>query len=173
MNAQDFKQAARRFASGVTVVTTRRDREIHGITASAFVTLSLDPLQVLVSINAGSRLHGMILESGHFAINVLREEQRAISHYFASPSRPTCIDEFPEIACRAHVTGAPVLEDCLAHFDCRLAATYPGGDHTIFIGDVLSAAGGEGAPLLYFDGDYRGMRDWGAHSAGNGVAHKR
>lgn len=164
MDAHQFKQAARRFASGVAVVTARRGREVHGITVSAFVTLSLEPVQVLVSINAGSRLHDMIQESQHFAVNVLREHQRHISHYFASAGRPGCIDEFPEIGSRALVTGAPVIDDCLAHFDCRLATIYPGGDHTIFIGLVVSAAGRAGEPLLYFDGDYRGVRDWGVGS---------
>jgi flavin reductase (DIM6/NTAB) family NADH-FMN oxidoreductase RutF len=156
-----FKQAARRFATGVTVVTTRQGRDVYGLTVSAFATLSIDPLQVLVSIRTGNRLHEMIRESGVFAINILREEQRPISQYFAQPGRPTCIDAFPEIATGILVTGAPVIDDCLAHFDCRLAATLAGGDHAICIGDVVAACGSDGHPLLYFNGDYRGLRDWG------------
>lgn len=157
-----FRKAARRFASGVTVVTTRLPtNEVYGLTVSAFATLSIDPLQVLVSIRTGNRLTAMIRESGIFAVNILREEQRSISQYFAQAGRPTCIGDFPEIPCRVVITGAPVIEDCLAYFDCRLAAALPGGDHTIFVGNVVTADGNEGEPLLYYNGDYRGLRAWG------------
>jgi flavin reductase (DIM6/NTAB) family NADH-FMN oxidoreductase RutF len=103
----------------------------------------------------------MIRASGIFAVNILREEQRPVSEYFSQSSRPTHPNTFPEVPCRMLATGAPVIDDCLAHFDCRLAAALPGGDHTIFVGDVVDAAGSDGEPLLYYHGDYRGLREWG------------
>ena len=162
MDANLFRQAARGFASGVTVVTTRRDSDVYGITVSAFMTLSLDPLQVLVSIRQGNRLHDMIVESGRFAVNILAEHQRPVSQYFAQPGRPTCTDAFPDIETFQDATGSPVVKDSLSYFDCFLATRHPGGDHSIFIGDVVGAGATEGRPLLYFAGDYRGLREWGA-----------
>lgn len=87
VDSGEFRRAAGRFASGVTIVTTRRDLEIYGITVSAFASFSIDPLQVLVSIWQGNRLHDMIRESGMFAVSVLGEDQRSVSEYFARPGR--------------------------------------------------------------------------------------
>lgn len=164
VDAARFKQAARGFASGVTVVTTRHDDQVYGITVSAFMTLSLEPLQILVSIRKGNRLHDMILESRRFVVNILREEQRKVSEYFARSGRPTHTETFPEVETYPDVTGAPVIKDCLSYFDCYLATAYPAGDHTIFIGDVVAAGASEGKPLLYFSGEYRGLREWAAHA---------
>jgi flavin reductase (DIM6/NTAB) family NADH-FMN oxidoreductase RutF len=160
VNVADFKRAAARFATGVTVVTSRKDREIYGITVSAFSSLSLDPILVVVSVRNENLLRDMILETRVFAVNVLREEQREVSRYFATHGRETCVDRFPDIGHATAVTGAPILDHCLAYFDCRLTAAHDGGDHTILVGEVVDVGSAEGAPLLYFDGDYRGLRQW-------------
>ncbi len=157
-HAAEFKRAAARFASGVTVVTARHDGLAHGITVSAFASFCLDPLQVLVSIYRENRLHSMITGARSFAVSILREDQRAISEYFATPGRAPC-DAFPGVACHSEVTGAPLISGSLAHFDCVLTAAFPGSDHTIFIGDVVAVSAGDGAPLVYFDRDYRGVRE--------------
>lgn len=155
----DFKRAAGKFASGVTIVTSRKGNQVYGITVSAFASLSVEPLQVLVSVRNGNPLRDMIMDAGVFAVSVLREEQRDVSRHFAVAGREPCEEDFLEVRCTFAVTGAPVVEGCLAYFDCRLASAYPGGDHTIFVGDVLAASADEGAPLLYYNGDYRGVRE--------------
>ena len=158
----DFKQAGRRFASGVTVVTTRVGEVVHGATVSAFTTLSLEPLQVMISLGQTGRLAALIRESGIFAVSILAAEQEAISRAFATPSRPTCMHEFPDVRSQVAATGAPIVEGCLAFFDCSVADAIDTGDHTIFVGKVQSVGAVDGAPLIYFDGAYRQLRLDGA-----------
>lgn len=150
-----FKQAARRFASGVTVVTTRSDEVLHATTVSAFFSLSLEPLQVLVSLSSSGRLAELIKQSGVFAVNVLRAEQQSVSRVFASPQRPTSIGVLPDVETDTAVTGAPIIRDCLAYFDCVVSHAIVAGDHTLFIGLVQAVSAADGEPLLYFDGAYR------------------
>jgi flavin reductase (DIM6/NTAB) family NADH-FMN oxidoreductase RutF len=150
-----FKLAARRFASGVTVVTTRVGEVLHGGTVSAFFSLSLDPLQVLVSLSSSGRLAELVRQSGYFAVNVLSAEQEALSRLFASTQRPTTIDELPGVTTDRRATGAPIIRDCLAFFDCTVSTAIESGDHTLFIGLVQAVGETEGQPLLYFDGAYR------------------
>jgi flavin reductase (DIM6/NTAB) family NADH-FMN oxidoreductase RutF len=150
-----FKLAARRFASGVTVVTTRVGEVLHGGTVSAFFSLSLDPLQVLVSLSSGGRLAELVRQSGCFAVNVLSAKQEALSRLFASTQRPTTIDELPAVTTERRATGAPIIRDCLAFFDCTVSTAIASGDHTLFIGLVQAVGETEGQPLLYFDGAYR------------------
>ncbi|MFC6882587.1 MULTISPECIES: flavin reductase family protein [Actinomadura] len=154
-----FKQAASRFASGVTVVTTRVGEEVYGITCSSFASLSLDPLLVTVSVNAHSPLLGRVRASGCFAISVLHREQREISQYFATRDRGGAREAFDGFPTSLHATGAPVMDGCLSYFDCRLHDVLPGGDHRILVGNVV-AAGGDldgGEPLLYYAGGYRSL----------------
>ncbi len=156
----EFRKAAGRFASGVTVVTTQSGGQLYGITVSAFASFSVDPLQVLVSIWRGNRLHDMIGESGVFAVSVLAEGQRPVSEYFATPGRVPVDGAFPDIEIACYATGAPVIAGSLAYFDCRVTSSFGGSDHTIYIGEVLAVSSREGRPLLYFSRDYRGLRDW-------------
>jgi len=150
-----FKQAARRFASGVTVVTTRCDEVRHAGTVSAFFSLSLDPLQVLISLNSTGRLAELVTQSGIFAVNVLGAEQESLSRLFASPQRPTSLGALPGVETEVAATGAPIIRNCLAYFDCMVANVIIAGDHTLFIGQVQAVSASDGQPLLYFDGAYR------------------
>ena len=152
-----FKQACAMFPTGVTVVTTDRDGLVYGITANAFSSVSLQPPQVLVCVARQSKLHDMVMRSRKFAVSILSAEQAALSDYFARPGREPA-PSFVEAGavCEVHDTGAPVLEGCSAYFDCALAQAYDGGDHSIFVGDVLaSGADAERRPLLYFGRGYR------------------
>jgi flavin reductase (DIM6/NTAB) family NADH-FMN oxidoreductase RutF len=160
VDSSEFRKAAGRFASGVTAVTTRSGGQLYGITVSAFASFSIDPLQVLVSIWRGNRLHDMIRDSGIFAVSVLEESQRFVSEYFATPGRVPVDGRFPAIDVEEYATGAPVIAGCLAYFDCRVTASFSGSDHTIFIGEVLAVGSRDGRPLLYYSRDYRGLRDW-------------
>jgi flavin reductase (DIM6/NTAB) family NADH-FMN oxidoreductase RutF len=153
--AESFKAAAGRFASGVTIVSTRNGEHIYGITATSFVSLSLNPLLVTVSINSNSPILEEIRESGIFAISVLSSEQQPVSAYFSRRGRGKSKDSFEEVRTHVGQTGAPVVADALSWFDCRLQSMVAGGDHEILVGEVATAGGSDGEPLLYWSGNYR------------------
>ncbi|MDF5756943.1 flavin reductase [Spongiactinospora sp. TRM90649] len=163
-----FKQAARRFASGVTVVTTTVGADaVYGVTVSSFASLSINPLLVTVSLASYSRLLDYVRESGRFAVSVLGSEQQTVSRFFSTQGRDPS-PGFPGIAVARAVTGAPIIHDCLSYFDCEVHEFLPGGDHTILVGRVVSAGGTSGAPLLYYDGGYRELTD--PRRLGDGLA---
>lgn len=155
----EFRRAAGHFASGVTVVTTEVDGSAYGITVSSFASLSLNPLLVNVSIRRGSPMLDFIGSSGRLAISVLAGHQRSVASYFARPGRRPEPGGFAEVATVRQATGAPVVAECLAWFDCELDAVLPGGDHDIVVGRVLAAGGDDGTPLVYWAGDFRALRD--------------
>ncbi|RKS68263.1 flavin reductase (DIM6/NTAB) family NADH-FMN oxidoreductase RutF [Actinomadura pelletieri DSM 43383] len=150
-----FKKAAGHFASGVTIVTTRNGGHVYGITCSSFVSLSLNPLLVTVSVNSQSPFLAEVRESGCLAVSVLADQQQDVSRYFATRGRGRAEGEFPNLATESMTTGAPIVSDCLSWFDAKLHAILPGGDHKILIGEVVAAGGRDGAPLLYWAGNYR------------------
>ncbi|MCI0485888.1 MAG: flavin reductase family protein [Blastocatellia bacterium] len=147
----EFRRALSRFASGVTVVTAKcEDDQLRGITVSAFSSLSLDPPLVLICIDRRASLHDHLEEGRHFAVNILAEGQEDISHRFASKVP----DRFDGLACREGTAGSPLIEGALAAIECRIVHAYPGGDHTILVGEVISTNVSEGKPLLYCQGNY-------------------
>jgi flavin reductase len=151
-----FKQACAMFPSGVTVVTSGYDGMVHGITANAFSSVSLDPPRVLVCVARRSKLHDMVMNSGAFAVSILAENQGPVSDYFARAGREP-VASFAEVGVphTFHHTGTPVLYGCVAFFDCTLARAYEEGDHTIFVGDVqVAGTDTDKRPLLYFERGY-------------------
>jgi flavin reductase (DIM6/NTAB) family NADH-FMN oxidoreductase RutF len=149
-----FRSVLGRFASGVTVVTVRDSQQYdHGMTVSAFCSLSLDPPLVLVCIEKSASLHG-VLASGNiasqFAVNILESRQEEIARRFAEehPNR------FEGVGFSRGTTGAPIIEDCLAVIECEVQSRHPAGDHTIVIGSVINSSTSEGKPLLYYRGGY-------------------
>jgi flavin reductase (DIM6/NTAB) family NADH-FMN oxidoreductase RutF len=147
----EFRTALGHFASGVTVVTTAgQDGNVHGITVSAFSSLSLDPPLVLICIEKRASIYDHLREGGFFAVNILAEDQELISRRFAT--RDT--DRFDGIGYTTGATGCPILTGTLAFLECRVVNAYPGGDHTIFIGEVEAMGATEGKPLAYFRGGY-------------------
>jgi len=139
-------------------VTTRLGNTVHGATVSAFATLSLEPMQVLVSLGRGGRLAAMLRDSGIFAVSILSAEQELVSRALAV-SRPTSEDVFPDVATHILATGAPVVDAALACFDCSVANTFDSGDHTIFTGNVEAVYTDHGGlPLVYFNGSYGTVR---------------
>jgi flavin reductase (DIM6/NTAB) family NADH-FMN oxidoreductase RutF len=145
-----FRSVLGRFASGVTVVTAMSDRGDCGMTVSAFCSLSLSPPLVLFCIDHAARMHTILGSASHFAVNILEESQEPIARRFSDPD----IDRLDGVGFRRGITGAPVLSDVLATLECRKQQTFPGGDHTVFTGEVAAAEMGEGKPLLYFRGGY-------------------
>jgi flavin reductase (DIM6/NTAB) family NADH-FMN oxidoreductase RutF len=150
-----FRGAMGSFASGVTVVTTKGDDDVlRGMTVSAFSSLSLDPPLCLICIDRVASLHDHLREGSHFAVNVLAEGQEAVSRRFASTEWR---DRFQGISTREGVTGIPLITGAVATIECRVVSAYPGGDHTIFVGEVVSAVASEGGPLLYYRGRYANL----------------
>ena len=144
------------FATGVTIVTVDLDGEVHGMTANAFASVSLDPMLVLVCVDHTTRTHAHLHAKKRFGINVLCEEQRAISEYYARPER-THEHAEQEAGARFERTrhGTPMLQGSLAYLECRLHSAQVAGDHTIFIAEVEDVVVREGEPLLFFRGKYR------------------
>lgn len=147
-----FRQALSHFASGVTVVTTCHQGFCHGITVSAFCSLSLVPPLVLICIDQRNTSHQLLEVAGMFAVNMLAEESEHLSRLFASREP----DKFATVAHHLGETGMPLLDDALATLECRVVDRFPGGDHSIFVGEVLSAGTRDDSrPLLYYRGGYR------------------
>lgn len=164
-----FKRALGRFASGVTVVTTRAGEADYGMTASAFCSLSIDPPLILVCVNRNNNTHDYLHEHRSFGVNLLSEQQLGLSNRFAGgrvdetgawQRWPEGQSTFHDLGhARGEVSGAILLDNALASLDCSLHAEADGGDHTIFIGRVHGARFPSDAqplrPLLYFAGSYR------------------
>ena len=144
------------FATGVTIITVDLDGEVHGMTANAFTSVSLDPMLVLVCVDHSTRTHAHLHAKKRFGINVLCEDQKAISEYYARPERT---HEHAEVEAGARFErtrqGTPMLDGALAYLECRLQSAQEAGDHTIFIAEVEDVVLREGDPLLFFRGKYR------------------
>lgn len=130
-----FRQVMGHFASGVTVVTTRCNNVIAGLTVSSFVSLSLDPPLVLICVDQASGTLEILRDSRIFAVNILTAQQVELSRCFATPSEDR-FEHFCHASYHTAATGAPILDDVLAFIDTRLVAEYPGGDHVIFVGQI-------------------------------------
>ena len=149
----EYKDTLRKFATGVTLVTVASGGQFHGMTASSFASLSLDPPLILVCLEKGSRTRAMVVASKSFAINILDATQEGIAKAF-STSGPK---SFQDIAHRPGRNGSPLLEDAIAWIQCDVRNTVDGGDHDIVIGEVVECSNAEGPPLLYFDRHYRSL----------------
>jgi 3-hydroxy-9,10-secoandrosta-1,3,5(10)-triene-9,17-dione monooxygenase reductase component len=153
-----FRDAMGCFATGVTVVTTAVGDELYGMTVSAFNSLSLDPLLVLVCLDNRSRGVELIERSGRFAVNVLAADQAYVSARFAARDRPGGAAAFDGVPIRWGATGCPVVRGAAAHADCRVHATYDGGDHRIVVGRVVGLGSRPDASVLVFHrGGYRSV----------------
>lgn len=160
LNPTEFRKAMGAFATGVTIITVDLAGEVHGMTANAFTSVSLDPMLVLVCVDHSTRTHAHLHAKKRFGINVLGEDQRAISEYYARPERT---HEHAEAEAGAQFDrtshGTPMLRGALAYLECRLESVQEAGDHTIFIAEVEDVELGEGDPLLFFRGRYRKIGD--------------
>ncbi len=149
---QNFRRALGNFATGVTVVTAS-DHEGNwvGVTANSFNSVSLDPPLVLWSLNRSSWSLPTYELSDHFVVNVLADNQINVSNRFASQG---LADKFEGVQTITGVGGSPVLVDCAASFQCEKKYTYEGGDHLIFVGEVLDFQTTDNAGLIYHKGQY-------------------
>ena len=158
VSGEDYRRIMGNFATGVTIVTTACDGQLGGMTANAITSVSLDPMLLLFCADNRSRTHGMVDRSGIFAVNILTQEMRNWSNIFADSKRAE-EQRFENLKHTTATTGAPILEGNLGWIDCRVAHRYAGGDHTIFVGEVVDAAWAEGKPLIFYQGRYRELRD--------------
>jgi flavin reductase (DIM6/NTAB) family NADH-FMN oxidoreductase RutF len=148
-----FRAAMSQLASGVAVISMRVEGEDHGFTATSFTSLSLDPRLVLVCVVKVQRSHRQLELAGHYAVSVLSADQRELGVRFAEAEPET---RFAGLDVARATTGAPILQGCLAWLDCRVREVLPGGDHSIFVAEVLAAGSdAKGDALVYHN------RRWG------------
>jgi flavin reductase len=144
-----------RFATGVSVVAARHGPLLAGMTANAIASISIDPPLMMASIARKAETHGAIIGSHAFAISILADDQQPLAECFARPTTAEKLTGFCGAAWAEAETGSPVLDGALAFFDCRLTARHDGGDHTIFIGEIVAAGFREdAAPLLWYASGY-------------------
>ena len=152
-----FRRTMGLFATGVTVITTRMNGSVHGMTANSVTSLSLDPLLMLVAINRRASMCNIIQQAGEFAINILNERQEELSHYFggAKIGPPPASLRF-----EPNPDSVPYIRGTLAAIQCRIEQVVDGGDHVIVLGRVVDFHDGPpAAPLVYFRGRYCTLRD--------------
>lgn len=149
IDPREFRRALGRFASGITVVTTVYEGETYGMTANAFVSVSMDPPLVLVSVDHRANMHKVLPHSGSYGVSVLTDKQEDLSQHFAG--KPKEGQEIPFV----WQHEMPLLEGALAHLVCRVVDAHPAGDHTLYIGEVEYLDYRDGAPLLFYTGAYR------------------
>jgi flavin reductase (DIM6/NTAB) family NADH-FMN oxidoreductase RutF len=149
-----FKLALSHFASGVTVVTTEHEGTPYGMTVASFASLSLNPPLVLVCIEKSVKTHDAIAAAQKFGVSILAQSQAEVSGRFAAKKIE---DKFSGVAVTRGELGVPLLEGAICALECRVHSALPGGDHTIFVGEVtgVHVASNDEAPLVYFRSGYR------------------
>jgi flavin reductase len=155
IDSKKQRQIMGHFATGVTVVTTDGEAGSHGMTANAFASLSLDPPLVMVAVDKRAAMLEFLKTNRCFAVSILRRDQEEISRRFARPGPK----DFSDLNITTSATGSPILADGIAFIDCRVYEILPGGDHEIFIGEILTGDHQGGDPLLFYAGSYRRLAE--------------
>lgn len=152
----ELRQVMGHFATGVTIITTlTKAGEMHGLTANAFTSVSLEPPLLLISVDKKAESWPAFEESRVFTVNILADDQEGLSRKFAVSGG----NKFGGVAYRIGANGAPILDGTLAYIECTLYAAYDGGDHSIYLGEIQQAEIHEGKPLLFYRGGYRELGD--------------
>lgn len=153
---EEFKAAMGRFATGISVVTTVVDGIDHAMTANSLVSVSLDPLLVMISVQRDSRFHEAVTKAGFYAVSILSRDQEEASRYFSTKGR-ALEDQMCGFPYTRGETGAPLLTGALATMECRTRQTIPAGDHDILLADVITVSSTDADPLIYFRKGYHGL----------------
>lgn len=155
-----LRQAMGAFPTGVTVLTTGQGDRTEGMTANAVISVSLDPLLLLVSVHKKARINPAIKVEGYYAVNILAEDQEGLSRLFASTERSSGIPATHSMGGGYGQTGAPLIEGALAAIECELRTVYPGGDHDLFLGRVVTIHFGDvdKGPLVFHQGAYSSLK---------------
>lgn len=152
----ELRRVMGHFATGVTIITTfNKAGDLHGLTANAFTSVSLVPPLLLVCVDKKAESYPSFDESRMFTVNILRDDQEALSRKFAVSGG----NKFEGVGHHIGGNGAPILDDVIAWIECKVTSSYDGGDHTIYLGEVLEAETREGKPLMFFRGGYRELGD--------------
>ena len=152
-----YRAVMRRFATGVTVVSHRRDGVAAGMTANAFLSVSMDPPLVLVSVRRQSAFNDCMTVGDRYGVNFLAEHQQDLSAHFGGRRNERLVPRFTDD------DGVPLLEGSLAHIVARIVDIHPAGDHLLYVAHVESLrCGGEAPPLIFYSGTYKQLR---AHEA--------
>jgi 3-hydroxy-9,10-secoandrosta-1,3,5(10)-triene-9,17-dione monooxygenase reductase component len=163
IDAQTFRRVMGSFATGVTVVTTQRGDEWHGMTANSFTSVSLDPLLILVCFVRDSRTAEAVIESGVFALDILNHAQMDLWITFAAAGDADINDVTVGVTSR----GVPILRGSLGYLECDVDAVHDGGDHIIVVGEVVDCEAREGEPLVFLRGKYARSIDYDAYPVPN------
>ena len=155
IDQEAFKEALRGWASGVTVVTSRSGDKTHGMTVSAFSSVSADPPLILVCANQSSTTHDLIEEGGVFAVSILASHQQDVSGVFASSKHED--SRLQQVRWTAGETGAPLIDEAVASLECTVVSAHREGSHTIYVGHVQAVHTTDAEPLLYYKGSYRSL----------------
>jgi flavin reductase (DIM6/NTAB) family NADH-FMN oxidoreductase RutF len=147
--ASAFRRTLGMFATGVTIVTTQAGTQVHGMTANAFMSVSLRPPLIVISVDRRARMHSLLHEGKRYGVSVLADEQQELSDVFAGRARDLGAQAGFEL-----IHDTPLVEGALAHLVARVVRSYWGGDHSLFLGQVEYARYGEGTPLLFHGGQY-------------------
>jgi flavin reductase (DIM6/NTAB) family NADH-FMN oxidoreductase RutF len=151
VDPKSYRNALGRFVTGVTVVTTQTPDGVHGMTANAFSSVSLEPPLVLVAVSKAARTHAYFSQTRRFGVSVLSAEQEPFAWHFAGRPREDLQAAF------IWKEQVPLLQDALAHLVCSVETTYPGGDHTLFLGRVEAVWYRDGSPLAVYRGRFFGL----------------
>jgi flavin reductase (DIM6/NTAB) family NADH-FMN oxidoreductase RutF len=152
IDPQQLRRVMGHFATGVTIITTQDSQGTpNGLTANAFLSLSLDPPLVLVSVDKMAQCYPCFESMNGFTVNFLSEEQEEISRRFATKG----IDKFAGVRWRKGTNGAAILDGVLGYVECKIKQCHDGGDHTIVIGEIINADAFGGRPLIFFQGRYQ------------------
>lgn len=151
IDAITFRSIMRTMVAGVTVITTAHEGRPHGMTATAFSSVSAEPPTVLIVLNRSTRTHPLVAASKHFVVNFLAEDQVAIGQRFAGKLD----DQFDGVSYTLSAHGVPRLDGATASLECETLSELDVGTHTIFIGKVIDGSASGAAPLIYHDGDYK------------------
>jgi flavin reductase (DIM6/NTAB) family NADH-FMN oxidoreductase RutF len=157
LHPDEFKGAMGSWAAGVTIVTTKAEGKMYGLTVSSFSSLSADPPLALVCIQKTNWLSTLIPQAGKFGVSILAEGQEAVSTALSMPGRDP-VEQYDEFETFEWHTGSPLVRGAIAHIDCDVHEVLEGGDHVIAVGKILGAAfDTELKPLLYFRRGYRNL----------------
>jgi flavin reductase (DIM6/NTAB) family NADH-FMN oxidoreductase RutF len=153
IDAITFRAVLGRFATGVTVITTRAGGRAIGVTPNSFNTVSLDPPLVLWSLSLSAPSLPAFRAADRFAVSILAEDQRDLAARFTAPSP----EKFLDVPVRRGLEGLPLIEGAIVHVECRVVDRYPGGDHEIMLGAIDRLAHFEGEPLVFHRGRFSGL----------------
>ncbi|MAI11982.1 MAG: hypothetical protein CBD27_08465 [Rhodospirillaceae bacterium TMED167] len=157
ISSGDFKAGMRQLAAGVTVITAALNETKDGLTATATCSVSADPPQLLICVNQLAGAHNLIRDAGSFGVNILARDHEDIALRFAGMDDTEREDRFDLGTWMEVATGAPILKEALAGFDCTISEQVDAGTHSIFIGRIVGILHQQGSPLLYGNGAFTGL----------------